>query len=66
MRVQILKSIASTSWSYAPGEIVELDDDRAEKWIVAGIAARLGVPEQVETTVKEPPERAVRKTAKRR
>jgi len=58
-----LKSIASPHWSYAFGDVVELTDDLAEKWVAAGIAAPV---RDVEMAAKEPSERAVRKTAKRR
>lgn len=40
MQVRILVSIASADWSYVPGQIVEMDDDIARKWIGSRLAER--------------------------
>lgn len=38
MQVRILVSIAAAEWSYAPGQIVEMDDALARIWIGSGLA----------------------------
>lgn len=40
-KVKLEKSIASRDWSYAYGEIVELDEETANKWIESGIAVEV-------------------------
>lgn len=62
--MRIVKAIASTEWSYAPGEIVELPADLAEKWIASGVAARVE-EDGVATADISPPERAVLRPRKR-
>ncbi len=55
MKVRILTSIASATWSYAPGEIVDMPDQQAKIWIKSGLAAP--VKEQgPETAMIEQPE----------
>lgn len=39
MKVKMLTSIAGHYFSYSPGEVVELDTQKAKKWIEAGIAS---------------------------
>jgi hypothetical protein len=50
MKVKVLTSIASSLWSYGPGDVVEISEAEAASWIEAGIA----VPaEEVEVAIKE-------------
>lgn len=63
-KVKILVGIASANWSYAPGQIVELDEKLAKAWIAAGIAEAIDVAP--ESTAIGPPEKAVLPAAKRK
>ncbi len=45
MWVRIKVSIASDDWSYVPGDVVDMDDDRATLWIEGGNAEKYE-PEQ--------------------
>lgn len=65
-KVRILIAIASPDWSYAPQEVVELDQDLAEKWIGSGIAEPVRSDNELETAVKEPAEKAAKRTGKAR
>lgn len=47
MKVKMLVSIASADWSYSPGEIVELSDDKAAVW------AKIGHCEILEKTTQK-------------
>jgi hypothetical protein len=38
LKVKINVSIASASWSYYPGQIVDLPDEMAKTWVKSGIA----------------------------
>ncbi len=53
MQVRILVSIASAEWSYAPGQIVEMDDALARIWISSGLA-ELAEPSGEAGTEQEP------------
>ncbi len=57
MKVKLLTSIASVDWSYGYGELVNVPDELARKWISSGIAAPAEA--QVESAAIEPPEKAV-------
>lgn len=69
MKVRVKVSIASAMWSYAPGDVAEVEDVEARRWIAAGIAEPVepagvnwgaspaGGPG--ETAAVEPPEQAV-------
>lgn len=46
-------SIASPNWSYAPGEIVDLDDYLAQAWIECGHAKSLESADQLPFRVHE-------------
>lgn len=41
MKIKLLVSIASASWSYSPGQIAEIDDEEAKRLINAGLAKKL-------------------------
>lgn len=58
MRVRLLTSIASAAWSYAPGDVADVDDIEAQSWIVAGIAVPVEVDGEPEAEIVEPPETA--------
>ncbi|MDA8212166.1 MAG: hypothetical protein M0021_09855 [Clostridia bacterium] len=62
-KVKVLVSIASVTWSYAPGDIAEIDVAEAERWVNAGIAEELPKPEVV---IIEPLEKAEPHPVKRR
>lgn len=62
MRVRILVSIAGLDFSYVPGQIVDMPDDKAAAWIDGGNAERVGR----ETAAKEQNETAVMGKARRR
>lgn len=50
-KVKMLVSIASPTWSYAPGNEAIFDEDQADKFIDAGFAQFLeDIPEKVEKT----------------
>ena len=63
MKVRILTSIASATWSYGPGEIVDMPDEQATTWIKSGLAAPAD-EKPVETAMVEPPEVRGRKRVK--
>lgn len=52
MIVKLNTGIASAIWSYAPGEIADVDADLAKAWIGSGIAER--VPASVDKPAKKP------------
>lgn len=65
MKVKILTSIASATWSYAPGDIVDMPDKQAKTWIKSGLAAP--VEERViETAMVEPSETRTRTGGRKR
>ena len=41
MRVKMQVSIASSTWSYQPGQVVDIDDEKARTWIKNGHAERV-------------------------
>lgn len=43
-KVKVLVSIASSDWSYTPGQVVELPDTQAETWIGSGLAEAVDTP----------------------
>lgn len=59
----MLVGIASPTWSYSPGETVEIDAREAERWIKHGIAVPVdpspgqdGSVRPTEAAAAEPPE----------
>jgi len=55
VKVRMNISIGSAEgWSYAPGDVVELDDELARKWIEIGHAEPV-----IEQAVKSAPENAL-------
>jgi hypothetical protein len=38
MKVKFKTSIASSTWSYRPGEVADIDDELAKKFVKSGIA----------------------------
>lgn len=59
MKVRLLTSIASPTWSYSPGEVADIDPEEAARWIKAGIAEAVDGPRAAEAAVIEPSEKAV-------
>lgn len=55
VKIKILVSIASATWSYAPGDIVDLPQNRAKAWIKSGLAAPY--EPEIETASITPPEK---------
>jgi len=68
LKVRILTGIASPTWSYAPGDIADVDEKEAARWIKAGIAEPVEEKKskKVETATAEPPENTMKKPPKRR
>lgn len=62
-KVKVLVSIASVAWSYAPGDIAEIEAEEADRWVNAGIAEELPLPKP-KVAVIEPENTAL--PAKRR
>jgi len=60
MKVRVLTSIASATWSYAPGEIANMPEEQAKTWIKSGLAAPVEVGPTIEKQVLEPPEKRKR------
>ncbi len=61
MRIKILHAIASALWSYKRGDIVEVEDTEAVRWLNAGIAeAIVAEPVVEEAAVKLKSEKAVK------
>lgn len=60
MKVRILTSIASATWSYAPGEIVDMPEKQAKTWIKSGLAAPVETGPKRETEALESPEKRKR------
>lgn len=60
-RIKLLTGIASVTWSYSPGEVVEIEDKEAAGWVKAGIAEFIegGKDAIIETASLAPPEKAV-------
>lgn len=63
MLVRVLKSVAGLGFAYAPGVLVELEDEEALRWIRGGLAEAVRATER-ETATVSPAERAV--TSERR
>lgn len=64
-KVKVLVSIASVTWSYAPGDIAEIEAEEADRWVNAGIAEELPAPKP-EVAVIESLEKDEPRSAKRR
>lgn len=62
-RVEVLVSIASPTWSYSPGQVAEIDDEEAKRWVAAGIARWLK-ESPVETAMRATPETAAKRTGR--
>lgn len=60
MKVRILVSIASAERGWAPGEVCELDDELAVKWIASGLAEPVAAGPD-EAAIVTPPHAAVLK-----
>lgn len=58
-RVRVLVSIASPTWSYAPGDMADIDAVEAERWIAANIAEPVAT--EIETAVSRQPETTARR-----
>ena len=46
MKVKLLVSIASDQFSYAPGQVVELDDELAKRWVKSDICQVVAEPKK--------------------
>lgn len=66
MTVRVLVSIAGVSFSYAPGDVAELDEAEARRWIAAGIAEAVKQASAPESAAKRPRETTARGRAKPR
>lgn len=44
MKVRIKVSIASAEWSYAPGQVVKVDDAIGAAWCESGVAEAVAAP----------------------
>lgn len=66
MKVRMLTSMVAANWSYAPGDIVDVEPRVAKAWIEAGLATPVKGGPEPEAAMLEPPERAVLPAAKRR
>jgi hypothetical protein len=65
IRVKLLHSISSIEgWAYAHGQVADVPDELARKWIEGGIAQRVDAPREAAAVV--PPERAVQPPAAKR
>lgn len=66
MRVKFLQAIAGPSWSFRPGEVVELDAIPGLAWVASGVceevppesAALAGAPEKAVLTAARPKNRS--------
>jgi len=66
-----LRIIASAGWydvrndvAYKPGDVIDIDGDRAAKFIRNSIAEPVPESPQVETAAVEPPKNAAKRTTK--
>lgn len=69
MRVRILTDLSDETRGYVAGELTELPDDKAERWIRAGIAASAEIaPAALEAAALDDArvERAAHPSAKKR
>lgn len=66
MTVRVLVSIAGVSFSYAPDDVVEIDETEARRWIAAGIAEAVQRDSAPEAAVTRPRETTTRRRAKPR
>ena len=64
MQIKFIHGIASAEWAFRPGQIAEIEDAQARKFIGSGLAAP--VEREIETAVLEAPENAARRTSKKR
>lgn len=60
MKVKILVSIAGSNFSYRPGQIVDLDEKEAKRWIKADVAEKAPAKKKAEAKppAKAPPAKA--------
>ena len=59
MRVKILKSLSGLDFSYRKGQEVELEDNRAKKWIEGEVAVEV----KLQTTAKKAPSNTTKSKA---
>lgn len=45
MKIKFKVGIASEEWAYAPGQVAEIEDELAKKWVVGGEIAEAVEPE---------------------
>jgi len=64
MKVKILKGIASPSWSYSAGDVVDIKKDEALRWVKAGIAENATKPAGSQKAVKQPSSTATKPVVK--
>lgn len=48
MKIKFKVGIASEEWAYAPGQVAEVEDELAKKWIAGGEIAESAEPEKSE------------------
>lgn len=66
MKVRMLTSMVAATWSYAPGDIVDLEPRIAKAWIEAGLAVPADRGSEPEAATLDTPEQAIIPAAKRR
>jgi hypothetical protein len=65
MQVTILLDVSDHARSYVAGEICDLSDEHAARWIAAGYAAAV-LAEPEAAALAEPPERATMPASRKR
>lgn len=62
-KVKVLTSIAGAYFSFSPGQIAEVEEKEAERWIAAGIAKEVV---EVERAVVKQKEKAIGKAQRKK
>jgi hypothetical protein len=57
LKVKFKVSIASETWSYSPGQVVDIEDKQAEAFIKGGIAERVEIKEKATSKAQEKAEK---------
>lgn len=66
MKIRILTMLVGSGVAYMPGEVVDVDDAEARRWIAAGYAQTIHRADESEAAVKRPRETTTRRRAKPR
>lgn len=51
MKIKFKVGIASEEWAYAPGQVAEIEDELAKKWVSGGEIAEAVEPEAPKVTI---------------